>query len=112
MKIAVTYDNGNVFQHFGHCQNFKIYTVEDKKVVKTEMLQPTVSHQELIDYLGEIGINVLISGGMGANAQNRLTANGIKFYIGVQGNTDEVVKALLEGNLDYNQNATCNHDYH
>ena len=111
MKIAVTNENGKVFEHFGHCQSFKIYNVEDNKVVSTDTLVPTVSHQELIDYLAKIGINVLISGGMGQNAQNRLAANGIKVYIGVEGTPDQVVNDLLSGKLNYNQDASCNHDF-
>ena len=38
MKIAVTYDNGNVFQHFGKTENFKVYEVEDNKVVSSEVI--------------------------------------------------------------------------
>ena len=63
MKIAVTYDNGQVFQHFGHCEQFKVYTVQDKKVTETEIVGSNGSgHSALADLLNNIKVDVLICG--------------------------------------------------
>lgn len=64
MKIAVTYDNGNVFQHFGKTENFKVYEVEDNKVVSSEVIGSNgTGHGALAGLLAEQGIDVLICGG-------------------------------------------------
>lgn len=69
MKIAVTYDNGNVFQHFGKTENFKVYEVEDNKVVSSEVIGSNgTGHGALAGLLAEQGIDVLICGGIGGGA--------------------------------------------
>ena len=79
MKIAVTYDNGNVFQHFGKTENFKVYEVEDDKVVSSEVIGSNgTGHGALAGLLAEQGINVLICGGIGEGAQTALTEAGIE----------------------------------
>ena len=61
MKIAVTYDNGNVFQHFGKTENFKVYEVEDNKVVSSEVIGSNgTGHGALAGLLAEQGIDVLM----------------------------------------------------
>ena len=98
MKIAVTYDNGNVFQHFGKTENFKVYEVEDDKVVSSEVIGSNgTGHGALAGLLAEQGINVLICGGIGEGAQTALTEAGIEMVAGAQGNTDDVVEAYLKG---------------
>ena len=95
MKIAVTYDNGNVFQHFGKTENFKVYEVEDNKVVSSEVIGSNgTGHGALAGLLAEQGIDVLICGGIGGGAQNALAEAGVQLCSGAQGNTDEVVEAL------------------
>lgn len=110
MIIAVTYENGNVFQHFGHCESFKIYEVEDNSV-KTEKVIDSMGngHGALAGFLAENSVDVLICGGIGGGARNALANVGIELYPGVTGNADEAVKALLKGNLNYNPNTTCSH---
>ena len=88
MKIAVTYEDGQIFQHFGHTEQFKLYNVEDGKV--------TV--QTVVDAGGE---------GQGALAQA-----GIRLYGGVKGEADAAVEALLRGELTYDPNARCDHHDH
>ena len=100
MKIAVTYDNENVFQHFGKTENFKVYEVEDDKVVSSEVIGSNgTGHGALAGLLAEQGINVLICGGIGEGAQTALTEAGIEMVAGAQGNTDDVVEAYLKGEL-------------
>lgn len=100
MKIAVTYDNGKVFGHFGHTENFKLYDTEDGKI-KAMVVVPTngSGHGALAGFLKEHGVEVLICGGIGAGAQAALTEAGIKFYGGVSGDADDAVRALLSGKL-------------
>ena len=113
MRIAVTYENGQVFQHFGHSEQFKIYEVEDGKVVSSEVIgSDGQGHGALAGLLGNNGIDVLICGGIGGGAQNALAAAGIALYGGVSGSADAAVEALLAGNLAYNPAVHCNHHGH
>ena len=113
MKIAVTYDNGNVFQHFGKTENFKVYQVEDGKVLSSEVMSSNgTGHGALAGLLAEQGVDVLICGGIGGGAQTALAAAGIKLYGGVSGSADEAVNAFLAGNLNFNPDVHCSHHDH
>ena len=113
MKIAVTYDNGNIFQHFGKTENFKVYEVEDNQVVSSEVIGSNgTGHGALAGLLSEQGVDVLICGGIGGGAQSALAQAGIRLYGGVSGNADEAVNALLTGTLGYNPNIHCSHHDH
>ena len=110
-KIAVTYENGEVFQHFGHTKEFKFYTVEDKKIVDSEIV-PTMGsgHSMLADFLLLNGVTVLICGGIGGGAKSALAEAGIELYGGVTGSADAAAAALAAGNLSYDPEAQC-HDH-
>lgn len=110
MKIAVTYENGQVFQHFGHTEQFKIYEVQDGKVVSAQVVDTNGSgHGALADILTALGADTLICGGIGGGAQNALAAAGIKLYAGVSGSADQAVEHLLAGNLAYDPDIKCSH---
>ena len=110
MRIAVTYENGNIFQHFGHTQWFKIYDVQDGKVVTSEIVDTNGSgHGALAGVLTALHADVLICGGIGGGAQMALAAAGIQLYGGVSGNADAAVEALITGDLVFNPNVQCNH---
>lgn len=112
-KIAVTYDNGSVFQHFGRTEAFKFYTVEDKIVTGSEIISTNgVGHEPLAQWLKDHGADVLLCGNMGPGARNALQQAGIPFYCGVQGSCDEAVQAFLEDRLLYNPDATCSGGHH
>lgn len=112
MKIAVTYDNGEVFQHFGKTESFKIYNVEDNTVVSSEIIGSNgTGHGALAGLLAEQGINILICGGIGGGAQAALTEAGIELCAGAQGNTDQVVEAYLKGELE-SSGVNCDHHHH
>jgi len=113
MKIAVTYESGLVFQHFGHTASFKIYEVEAGEI-KTSSVVDTNGHGHgaLAGFLAEQGVDTLICGGIGAGAQMALTEAGIRFYGGVTGDADDAVEALLNGTLNYNPCVQCNHHGH
>lgn len=109
MRIAVTYENGNVFQHFGHTETFKVYEVEDGKVISSEIIGSNGSgHGALAGLLSGKGIDVLICGGIGGGAQSALSDYGIELCAGAQGDADEAVEAYLRGEL-VNTGANCNH---
>ena len=113
MKIAVTYENGNVFQHFGHTEQFKVYEILQGKIVHTQIVSTNgTGHGALADMLSEQKVDTLICGGIGAGAQIALTNAGIRLYGGVSGNADAAVKQLLAGTLVYSPNAQCNHQDH
>ena len=112
MKIAATYDNGNIFQHFGKTETFKVYEVEDNKVVSSEVIGSNgTGHGALAGLLAEQGISVLICGGIGGGAQTALAEAGIEVCSGAQGNTDEAVNAYLKGELT-SAGTTCDHHHH
>ena len=110
MRIAVTYDNGEIFQHFGHTEKFKVYDVEDGKIVNEEIVDTNgQGHGALAGFLLGGKVDVLICGGIGGGAQIALGEAGIKLYGGVSGDADAAVKAFLDGALDYNPDVRCNH---
>lgn len=110
MKIAVTYENDTVFQHFGHTQRFKVYNVENGAVQSAAVINTNgTGHGALANLLRQGDIDVLICGGIGAGAQQALTQAGIKWYGGVSGNADQAVKDFIAGKLQYDPQATCNH---
>lgn len=113
MIIAVTYDNNNVFQHFGHTEYFKIYNVVNNEVNAADVVCTNgQGHGALASFLKSYNVDVVICGGIGGGAQNALSSNGIKFYGGVSGNCDDAVKALLNNILVYNPNVMCSHHEH
>ena len=110
MKIAVTYDNGTIFQHFGHTEFFKVYEVQEGKVVSSEVVSTNGSgHGALAGVLSTLQAEVLICGGIGGGAQAALASAGIKLYGGVSGSADEAVEALLAGTLVFNPCVQCSH---
>ena len=110
MRIAVTYENGNIYQHFGHTRWFKLYDVEDGKIVSAKVVDTMGSgHGALAGVLNALQADVLICGGIGGGARTALAAAGIQLYGGVSGNADAAVEALITGNLAYDHNVQCNH---
>ena len=109
MKIAVTYENGNIFQHFGHSEEFKIYEIEDGRVVSSQVISSDgQGHGALAGLLAGREIDVLICGGIGGGAQAALEENGIVLCAGQSGDADEAVRAYLAGEL-VNSGANCSH---
>lgn len=110
MRIAVTYENGQIFQHFGHTEQFKVYDIADGKIVSSEVVDTNGSgHGALAGVLNALNVDTLICGGIGGGAQMALAAANIKLYGGVSGDADKAVEALLAGQLEFNPNIQCNH---
>lgn len=113
MKIAVTYQNGLVFQHFGHSEAFKIYEIENGEVKNAEVAPTNGSgHGALAGFLKQHGVNALICGGIGGGARTALAEAGIELYPGVSGGADAAVNSLLNGTLLYNPDTVCVHHHH
>ncbi len=113
MKVAVTYEDGMVFQHFGHTQQFKVYDIQNGKVVNAQVVDTNgQGHGALAGFLLSGQVDTLICGGIGGGAQAALAKADIRLYGGVSGSADEAVQALLAGNLDYDANVHCDHHEH
>lgn len=111
MRIAVTYDNGNIFQHFGKTENFKVYEVENNQVISSEVISSNGSgHGALAGLLDGQNIDVLICGGIGGGAQAALAEAGIEFCSGAQGDADQAVEAYLKGEL-VSSGVNCDHHH-
>ncbi|MEG1873304.1 MAG: NifB/NifX family molybdenum-iron cluster-binding protein [Ruthenibacterium sp.] len=110
MRIAVTYEAGQIFQHFGHTERFKVYDVENGTVGAAAVVDTNGSgHGALADLLKRRKVDILICGGIGGGARRALEEAGIKLYGGVSGDADAAVKALLAGTLRFDPEAMCNH---
>lgn len=113
MRIAVAYDDGEVFQHFGHTPRFKLYDVRDGKVAGEQVVSAGGSgHGALAGFLSALGVDTLICGGIGGGAQAALAQAGIRLYGGVTGGADAAVAALLAGKLECNPEPRCGHHEH
>ncbi len=113
MKVAVTYENGEVFQHFGRTPAFKVYEVTDGKVVSSEVIDTNgTGHGALAGFLENIGAEVMICGGIGGGAIAAMNEAGIKVYAGASGGADDAVASYAAGTLPEIGDATCDHHEH
>ena len=108
MKIAVTYENGQVFQHFGHTERFKVYSVENGSIAEAAVVNTNGSgHGALADILKKLGVDTLICGGIGGGARRALDEAGVAVYGGVTGDADRAAADFLSGKLSYDPAAMC-----
>lgn len=109
MKIAIPYKDGEVFGHFGHAKELKIYTIENGQIISSEVIETEgTGHEAIADLLMGIGTDVLICGGIGAGAERALYENGIALYSGISGDADEAAASFLRGELGP-AGANCDH---
>lgn len=109
MKIAVSYEDGNIFQHFGHSKMFKIYEIDGQNIVDTKIIEAQGSgHSALATMLDDINVDALICGGIGNGAMEALVQMGIEVCSGVSGDADEAVAEYLNGSLE-SQGVNCDH---
>ncbi|MBC8570329.1 NifB/NifX family molybdenum-iron cluster-binding protein [Zongyangia hominis] len=112
MKLAITTENNQVFQHFGKTKTFTVYTVEDGEIKGKGLLSAgDAGHSALVDVLRGAGVELLICGGIGQGAKDALTAAGLSFISGAAGDVDAVVRAYLAGELHDDPTAQCNHHH-
>jgi len=112
MKIAATYENGNIFQHFGKTAQFKLYEIENGRIISSEIVDTNGSgHGALAGFLTGCRAEALICGGIGMGAQQALATAGIQLFAGVSGSADEAAQAFAEGRLIAGSAPTCNHHH-
>ena len=115
MKIAVTYDNGQIWQHFGRTEQFKFYEIADGKITDSGVVSTEgASHHALADFLAENKVDAVICGGVGAPMVELLQGFGIKAYPGIEGDADQAVAEFLAGTLAANTEAVhsgCHHHH-
>ena len=113
MKVAVTYENGEVFQHFGRTPAFKVYEITEGKLVSSEVIDTNgTGHGALAGFLEDIGAEIMICGGIGGGAIAAMNEAGIKVYAGASGSADDAVNAYVAGTLPEIGDATCDHHEH
>ena len=113
MRIAVTYENGQIFQHFGHTKQMKVYDVEEGRITREQIADTAGSgHGALAGFLSGLGVDTLICGGIGGGAQEALAQAGIRLCGGVTGEADDAVRAFLAGTLSYSAGAGCTRHGH
>lgn len=113
MRIAVTYEDGMIGQHFGRTEQFKIYDITEKGEITGSQVIDTngTGHGALAGFLRAAEVEVLVCGGIGMGARVALEQMGIQLLPGVAGNADEAIKALIAGTLEYNPDTVCNHHH-
>ncbi len=113
MKIAVTYENGEIFQHFGHSEQFEIFTVEDGAIQSSEVVATEgQGHGALAVFLADRDVRVLICGGIGGGAKAALAAANIMVFGGVTGLTRDGVEAYITGSREFDPMVNCTHHEH
>ena len=113
MILAVTYENGQVFQHFGHTGQFKLFQLDGGAVTSSRVVDTNGSgHGALAGFLAAHHVDALICGGIGGGARTALAQAGIQLYPGVSGDADQAVAALLAGQLSYDPDTVCSHHEH
>lgn len=113
MRIGVAYENGQVFQHFGHTEQFKLYDVENGEIRETNIVDTNgQGHGALAAFLAQNGVDILICGGIGGGAKTALAEAGIKLFGGISGNADEAAEAFISGKIAYDPDVQCTKHEH
>ena len=113
IKIAVASENEMVTQHFGHCANFNIFEIRDNQIIKGESV-PNPGHRRgfLPVFLNDMGVSVIISGGMGSGAIDIFNSKGIEVIVGARGDARAAAEAYLQGLLESTGSVCHEHKYH
>ena len=110
MRIAVTFEDGKIFRHFGHSKAFKVYDVNEGKIQESKLVEVAEGgHGAIAGLLKESEVDAVICSGIGEGAQIALAEAGIELYAGVSGDCDEAVEKLLAGTLEHGKGAKCSH---
>ena len=113
MRLAVPFDHGEIYGHFGRTAQFKLYDLTDGRIVSTAIVDTMGNgHGALTGFLKAYAVDALICGGIGGGAQAALAEANIRLIGGVQGNADEAVQAFLNGTLAFDPNVHCTHHDH
>ncbi len=110
MIIAATYENGQIFQHFGHTQQFKLYEVVNGEILSSRVIDNGGNgHEALTVYLRNLGVSRLMCGGVGGGAILALTSMGIEVFPGLTGNPDDYVLKIATGEMVPSTKSNCDH---
>lgn len=113
MKIAVASEGNRITEHFGHCENFNIFEVEDNRIIRKESI-PNPGHKPgfLPNYLKDLGIDVIVSGGMGGGAIEIFNERGVEVITGAVGDAEEAARQYINGNLASTDSICNDHIHH
>ena len=113
MKIAVASENEMVTGHFGYCKSFSIFETENNQIIKRESV-PNPGHKPgfLPNFLNDMGVNVIIAGGMGGSAINIFNDKGIEVITGAQGSAEVAANSYLQGALESTGSVCNEHQHH
>lgn len=113
MKIAVASLNGMVTEHFGYCESFSIFETENNVITKNESI-PNPGHKPgfLPNFLNDMGVNVIIAGGMGGSAVNIFNEKGIEVITGAKGSSESAANSYLQGALKSTGSICHEHQHH
>ena len=110
MKIAVTYENGQIFQHFGHSEQFKLYDIDNGNITNSAVVNTNGSgHGALAGFLQGLKVDVLLCGGIGGGAVTALSQANVRLFAGISGDADKAVNDFLAGKLVSSSDANCDH---
>lgn len=113
MRIAVASEGERVTEHFGHCEGFIIFDVENNEIVKSEAIaNPGHKPGFLPNFLADRGVNVMISGGMGGGAVEIFNQRNVEVIVGAAGNARDAAEAYLNGSLKSTGSICHEHQHH
>lgn len=116
MKIAIPAYSGKVDDHFGHCENFMVYTTNDNKEIIHKEIIPSPNgcgcKSDIAEKLRNIGVKVMLAGNIGGGAVNKLSSNGIAVVRGCSGDIEKVLDEWLKGNIKDNGELCKEHEHH
>lgn len=113
MKIAVASQSNMVTEHFGYCENFNIFEAKESQIIKSDSI-PNPGHKPgfLPNFLNDMGVNVIISGGMGGSAVEIFNSKGIEVITGAKGNAKVAAEQYLQGMLKSTGSVCHEHQHH
>lgn len=113
MIVAVSFEEGEIFQHFGHTEFFKLFTIE-KGIIKDSRIVSAdgAGHSEIVDFLVKNKVDVLVCGGIGAKAVSFLSEAGIEVFAGNVGKVDDAITKFIKGELNKTDVSNCEEKAH
>jgi predicted Fe-Mo cluster-binding NifX family protein len=116
MKIAVPTRGSVVDDHFGHCEAYTVYSInENKEIISSEILpspQGCGCKSNIAATLQQKGVNVMLAGNMGGGALNVLNLHGIEVYRGCTGDVRQLAEAFLQGSVGDSGESCGHHEHH
>lgn len=114
MTIAIPYENGAVFPHFGHTEQFMLYQIDHGVIVSRTPLETGEVHcGALAALLADNSVDALLCGQLGSGAKAAVERAGLMLFSGVSGQADDAAQAFADGTLEFSPDALClNHSGH